>query len=72
MSLPSHKTQPDYYEVVKDPIDLSVIKQRVKAGSYDHLSLFNSDIMLLFSNVEVSQECFSFFKGKFWNVFHLL
>lgn len=53
MSVPSRKKQPQYYQVVKEPIDLSMIKQRVKTGYYDHLSSFNSDLMLLFSNVEV-------------------
>ncbi|CAG5116306.1 unnamed protein product, partial [Candidula unifasciata] len=53
MSVPSRKKQPQYYQVVKEPIDLSMIKQRVKTGHYDHLSAFNSDVMLLFSNVEL-------------------
>ncbi|XP_055888108.1 uncharacterized protein LOC106075037 isoform X1 [Biomphalaria glabrata] len=53
MTLPSRKKQPQYYQVVRDPIDLSMIKQKVKTGYYDHLSTFNSDLMLLFSNVEL-------------------
>ncbi|XP_035824924.1 uncharacterized protein LOC101849998 isoform X2 [Aplysia californica] len=53
MSLPSRKKQPQYYQVVREPIDMSMIKQRVKTGYYDHLSSFNADVMLLFGNVEV-------------------
>ena len=53
MTLPSRKKQPGYYLVVKEPIDLSMIKQRVKTGYYDHIKDFNDDLMLLFSNVEV-------------------
>ncbi|GFO35810.1 histone-lysine N-methyltransferase, partial [Plakobranchus ocellatus] len=53
MSLPSRKKQPQYYTIVRDPIDMSIIKQRVKTGFYDHLSSFNADVMLLFSNVEL-------------------
>ncbi|KAH9513216.1 Histone-Lysine N-Methyltransferase ash1l, partial [Bulinus truncatus] len=53
MTLPSRKKQPQYYQVVRDPIDLSMIKQKVKTGYYDHLSAFNADLMLLFSNVEL-------------------
>ena len=54
LSLPTRKKQPQYYLVVKKPIDMSMIKQKIKSCSYDHLSSFNADVMLLFSNVEVS------------------
>ncbi|KAK3777391.1 hypothetical protein RRG08_032495 [Elysia crispata] len=53
MSLPSKKKQAQYYNIIREPISLSMIKERVKTGFYSHLSSFNADLMLLFGNVEL-------------------
>jgi hypothetical protein len=47
---PSKKLYPDYYEVIKAPIDLKVIRQRIKNGSYATLASFQADFDLLFAN----------------------
>lgn len=42
---------PDYYEVVKDPIDLSMVTARVESGSYyKSLDMFHADLKRIISN----------------------
>lgn len=41
---------PTYFEVIKQPMDLTTIKNRVKDFSYDDLDAFESDIKLVISN----------------------
>ena len=41
---------PDYYLVIKDPIDLSVIKTKVHNNEYENLSEFRADMKLMFRN----------------------
>jgi histone acetyltransferase len=42
---------PDYYEVVKDPICLETIKERVESGEYyQTLEMFAADFRLMFNN----------------------
>jgi hypothetical protein len=41
---------PDYFEVIKHPMDLSLVKKRLENGSYKHLSAFESDTKLVFQN----------------------
>ena len=42
---------PDYYEVVKEPIDLGCIKARISAGDYYvTLEIFAADFRRLFNN----------------------
>ena len=43
-------TFPDYASVVKRPIDLLIIKQRLQDGEYDDISQVDSDMRLMFSN----------------------
>lgn len=50
MNLPSKKKNPQYYEKIKNPIDLSTIESNVENGVYDRPVLFDSDINRLFSN----------------------
>jgi bromodomain-containing factor 1 len=41
---------PDYGSVIKRPIDLLIIKQRLMDGEYDDISQVDSDMKLMFSN----------------------
>lgn len=50
MNLPSKKKNPQYYEKIKNPIDLSTIKANVEKGIYDRPALFDADTNRLFAN----------------------
>ena len=52
MELPSDKDYPDYYEVIKTPIDLKTIRQRVKSRSYEAVSDLMADLELIFTNAQ--------------------
>ncbi|XP_069982461.1 nucleosome-remodeling factor subunit NURF301 isoform X1 [Penaeus vannamei] len=41
---------PDYYKVVKEPMDLKTVESRVEAQSYQQLAQFIGDVMLVFDN----------------------
>lgn len=41
---------PDYYEVIKKPINLEQISQKLKANAYDGLDDLCSDFILMFDN----------------------
>ncbi|ESO89132.1 hypothetical protein LOTGIDRAFT_106754, partial [Lottia gigantea] len=44
------KTVPDYYQIIKDPMDLSIIETRVHGRSYQRLSDFVRDVTKIFDN----------------------
>ncbi|KAJ3532257.1 hypothetical protein NMY22_g7816 [Coprinellus aureogranulatus] len=44
---------PDYYEIVKRPMDLKTIKQRVKDGAISNSLEFQRDVYLMFANAMV-------------------
>ncbi|KAF4526534.1 hypothetical protein B566_EDAN005901 [Ephemera danica] len=48
--LPSKVEYPDYYEVIKRPIDLEKISQKLKNGGYETLEDMVSDFVLMFDN----------------------
>lgn len=52
MRLPSKRTNSDYYELIKQPIDLNKIQQKFKADEYQAFQQFEADIQLLFSNAK--------------------
>ncbi|KAK8737071.1 hypothetical protein OTU49_004786, partial [Cherax quadricarinatus] len=41
---------PDYYKVVKEPMDLKTVESRVEERSYRRLAQFIGDVMLVFDN----------------------
>ncbi|KAK7079315.1 hypothetical protein SK128_021119 [Halocaridina rubra] len=41
---------PDYYKVVKEPMDLKTVESRVETKSYQRLAQFIGDVMLVFDN----------------------
>jgi histone acetyltransferase len=40
----------DYYEVIKDPIDLESILERIGTGYYTDVKLFEKDVIRMFTN----------------------
>lgn len=50
LNLPSRKKVPQYYEKIKNPIDLSTIEANVEKGVYDKPTIFDDDVNRLFSN----------------------
>ncbi|XP_067123626.1 protein polybromo-1 isoform X3 [Centruroides vittatus] len=50
MKLPSKTEYPDYYEVIKRPLDMDRIGNRMKTGQYDSLEDMLSDFVLMFDN----------------------
>ncbi|KAL7054116.1 hypothetical protein AAHC03_026521 [Spirometra sp. Aus1] len=52
MKLPTRKELPDYYEVIKKPVDFNRIKQRVRDGKYHSIDDLEADIMLLCKNAQ--------------------
>ena len=52
MRLPSRKELPDYYEVIKKPVDIRKLKFRYKHEKYRTLEDFKNDFMLLCKNAQ--------------------
>ena len=54
--LPSKEEFPDYYEMVKYPIDLNTIHQRIQSNKYARLDNLLYDLRLLCQNAEMYNE----------------
>ncbi|XP_025412250.1 protein polybromo-1 isoform X3 [Sipha flava] len=50
MKLPSKSEYPDYYEVIKKPINLEVISQKLKNNLYESLDDLAADFVVMFDN----------------------
>jgi protein polybromo-1 len=50
LKLPPKRTNPDYYNIVKEPIDLLRVQQKLKSNEYERFQDFDSDIQLLIAN----------------------
>jgi Bromodomain len=48
---------PDYYSIIREPMDLGTIKSNLKKGLYDKPEQFEADMLKIFSN------CF-FYNGE--------
>ena len=52
LKLPTKKELPDYYELIREPIDLRKIKERIKKDRYGCLEDMTRDFDLLISNTK--------------------
>ncbi|GBP69256.1 Protein polybromo-1 [Eumeta japonica] len=50
MKLPNKNDYPDYYELIKHPIDMEKIAQKLKLGIYNSVNELASDFILMFDN----------------------
>ncbi|XP_052283595.1 uncharacterized protein LOC127880288 isoform X2 [Dreissena polymorpha] len=50
--LPARKKHPWYYQVIQEPIDLTMIEGRILSGEYTSIEAFHTDMCKLFTNVE--------------------
>ncbi|XP_044203837.1 protein polybromo-1-like isoform X4 [Thunnus albacares] len=54
--LPSKVQYPDYYAIIKEPIDLKIIAQKIQMGHYRSVSTMAKDIDLLVKNAKTYNE----------------
>lgn len=52
LKLPPRKELPDYYEVIKKPVDFIKIKHRIKDHRYQSIDDLEADVMLLCRNAQ--------------------
>ncbi|KAK7081997.1 Protein polybromo-1, partial [Halocaridina rubra] len=50
LRVPKKKTEPQYYEMIKNPIDMLKIQQKIKTDVYNDLEEFCKDVQLLVDN----------------------
>ncbi|XP_060897906.1 protein polybromo-1 isoform X3 [Labrus mixtus] len=54
--LPSKMQYPDYYAIIKEPIDLKIIAQKIQLGHYRSVSAMAKDVDLLVKNAKTYNE----------------
>merc|ERR1712181_146371 len=54
--LPSRKELPDYYEIIKKPVDIAKIQQRIDDEKYEDMSGLQKDFMQLCTNTQQYNE----------------
>uniref|UniRef100_A0A915Q623 Uncharacterized protein n=1 Tax=Setaria digitata TaxID=48799 RepID=A0A915Q623_9BILA len=47
------KEHPDYYSIIKKPMDLSIVEQKLQNHKYRHLKEFTADITQIFENARM-------------------
>lgn len=56
MKIPPRKDYPDYYEIIKKPIDMTKIVNRINDGKYTDMADLERDFMLLCQNAQIYNE----------------
>ncbi|XP_022919947.1 ATP-dependent helicase brm isoform X2 [Onthophagus taurus] len=56
MKLPPKKDYPDYYDIIKKPIDMTKIVNRIDEGKYTDMTDLERDFMLLCQNAQIYNE----------------
>merc|ERR1712156_125445 len=54
--LPSRKELPDYYEIIRRPVDISKIQQRIDDDKYDDMDALEKDFALMCKNTQQYNE----------------
>uniref|UniRef100_A0A1A8NSL4 SWI/SNF related, matrix associated, actin dependent regulator of chromatin, subfamily a, member 4 n=1 Tax=Nothobranchius pienaari TaxID=704102 RepID=A0A1A8NSL4_9TELE len=52
IQLPSRKELPEYYELIRKPVDFRKIKERIRSHKYRNLNDLEKDVMLLCQNAQ--------------------
>jgi len=55
-TLPSKEELPQYYSIIRDPMDLAMIKRKMKRKKYSTLEQFMYDVNLMFDNAKLYNE----------------
>ena len=56
MVLPTRRELPEYYQIIKKPIDLKKIKDKIMKQKYQCLSDMEDDVILLCGNARTYNE----------------
>ena len=56
MRLPCKDTYPDYYNFIKNPMDMETINSRIKSNSYKTIKKFSADVNQMFENCKFYNE----------------
>lgn len=56
MKLPTRKELPDYYDVIRRPVDITKIKAKIDDGKYEDVDALERDFMLLCQNTQKYNE----------------
>lgn len=56
MKLPSKQKLPDYYEIIKKPVDIKKILQRIEDGKYCDFAELEKDFRQLCQNAQIYNE----------------
>lgn len=56
MKLPSRQKLPDYYEIIKKPVDIKKIQQRIEDGKYYDFTELEKDFVQLCQNAQIYNE----------------
>jgi len=56
MKLPTRKELPDYYEVIRKPVDIAKILAKIEDGKYDDMDAMERDFILLCQNTQKYNE----------------